>query len=231
VSPPPGPRTETVKVVNSSATTPPRGGRRTGSFPSTPCSRGSRQGTWPPPSARPRYVEYCLNPALTFLFVGPRSPSTIYTVWSNLCTLTSLRKANAHEVKRILSLTAPKAKKVELISTSITLLVAKMAYSLVYAASRTVAVEVDVVSLDQARGFADFSSLVGATMITKQHILIARDVVKAMMDEVPLPCVVNGEAINVLQQRLTVLVLRVRHLVGEEASLKDAPSQTPWRGT
>ena len=56
--------------------------------------------------------------------------------------------------------------------------------------------------------------------MTSQYTLLARPVIKEMVDHLPYHHEVSEEAVAALQQRLTTLLLRAGHLVGEEARVQ-----------
>ena len=54
-------------------------------------------------------------------------------------------------------------------------------------------------------------------MVPLGYMLLSREAIEGMVDPLPPPYEVTREAVNSLQQRLTSSLLRIGHLVGEEA--------------
>ena len=125
------------------------------------------------------------------------------------------------ESKRVLSLSASKGRKVELIATTLTLLVKKMGYGVLAAASRIVTgTQIDLAALNEACTWADYSPMSGAADIEEEYMLLARPVIEEMVDHLPYHHEVSEEVVAALQQRLITLLLRAGHLVGEEACVQ-----------
>ena len=123
------------------------------------------------------------------------------------------------ECKRILSLSAPAGRKVELVCSTITLTVKRLGMGALAAASRvSTGTKIDLRALDTAIGeWADFRPMAGAEPIVLGYMLLSREAIEGMVDPLPTPYEVTQEVVNSLQQRLSSALLRIGHLVGEEA--------------
>ena len=123
------------------------------------------------------------------------------------------------ECKRILSLSALAGRKVELVCSTVTLVVKRMGMGALASASRvSTGNKIDLRALDTAvEEWADFRPMVGAEVIVLGYMLLSLEAIEGMVDPLPHPYEVTREAVNSLQQRLTSALLRIGHLVGEEA--------------
>ena len=98
----------------------------------------------------------------------------------------------------------------------------KMGYSVLATASRIVTgAQIDLAALDEACTMAAFSPLSGAALILEQYVLLARSVIEEMMEHLPEPYEASQGVVGALQQKLTTLLLRAGHLVGEEARVQN----------
>ena len=123
------------------------------------------------------------------------------------------------ECKRILALSAPAGRKVELVCSTITLTVKRLGMGAIAAASRvSTGSKIGLRALDTAVGeWADFCPMAGAKPIELEFMLLSKEAIEGMVDPLPTPYEVTQEVVNSLQQRLSSALLRIGHLVGEEA--------------
>ena len=123
------------------------------------------------------------------------------------------------DCKRILSLSAPTGRKVELVCSTVTLVVKRMGMGALASASRvSTGNKIDLRALDTAvEEWADFRPMVGAESIVLGYMLLSREAIEGMVDPLPPPYEVTKEVVNSLQKRLSSALLRIGHLVGEEA--------------
>ena len=123
------------------------------------------------------------------------------------------------ECKRILSLSAPAGRKVELVCSTITLTVKRLGMGALAAASRvSTGSKIGLRALDTAVGeWADFCPMAGAKPIELEFMLLSKEAIEGMVEPLPTPYEVTQEVVNSLQQRLSSALLRIGHLVGEEA--------------
>ena len=71
-----------------------------------------------------------------------------------------------------------KGRKVELIATTLTLLVKKMGYGVLATASRSVTgTQIDLPTLNKACTLADYSPMSGAAYIEEEYMLLVRPVI------------------------------------------------------
>jgi hypothetical protein len=110
----------------------------------------------------------------------------------------------------VLSISAAKSRKVDLVAMTLTLLVKKMGYGVLATASRNVTgTQIDLAALNEACTMADFSHLSGAALISEQYVLLARSVIEEMVEHLPNHHEASQEVVDALQQRLTTLLLEL----------------------
>ena len=147
-------------------------------------------------------------------------------MWGDLCTQGSLREEDTplhRECKRILSLTAVGGAKVEVMTTTITKLVVKMAYTLLAAARRVVTgTLIEITALEEATTLADFRPLSDSALILEHYMILSRAVVEELLEQLPQPYKTSQEVVAALQVKLSTLILRVGHLVEQEARVQGA---------
>ena len=136
--------------------------------------------------------------------------------WPEANTPVSLIKSPLRlEVKRLLSISAPPATKVELVASPVTLTTSRLGVMALYLASRACDMELTVEGLDDVVAqWAELGLLAGGEPV-KEALLISGPAMRNLMTPVPVP--VPLPVVASLQRRISLAVYRLGELIGRES--------------